>query len=284
LSVKVRIFVIIIFICNNITSQNVKIFGHRGCRGLMPENTISSFQKAIELGADGIEWDVVVNKNHELIISHEPYIDVNYCTRIDKTEILNNSPNYLNIYKMSTAQVKEYDCGSLYQKEFPNQTLYSSTKPTVKECLDVLETLNPLILFEIKSAEDNYGEYQPHPKIYAKIIFNELSNYKNLNNIYFMSFDSNILNELNKLMPGQKYIYLSYNPLSSIVDCLNDLNFKPFALGLYYQLISTEAIELSHKKKIELYAWTVNDVDMGNKLIQMGIDGLISDYPNYFIK
>ena len=59
--------------------QKMQIYGHRGCRGLLPENTIVGFKKALDLGADGIEWDVVVNKEKKLIISHEPYIDTLYC-------------------------------------------------------------------------------------------------------------------------------------------------------------------------------------------------------------
>ena len=70
-----------IILLHNLTmgQTNYKIYGHRGCRGLYPENTITGFEKAIELGVDGIEIDVVVNKDSQLIISHEPYIDTNYC-------------------------------------------------------------------------------------------------------------------------------------------------------------------------------------------------------------
>lgn len=66
-----------------------KIFDHRGCRGIYPENTIKGFKKAISLGVDRIELDVVVNKNQELFISHEFYIDTNYCitTKLEKKRI-----------------------------------------------------------------------------------------------------------------------------------------------------------------------------------------------------
>lgn len=77
-----------------------KIFGHRGCRGVYPENTIEGFKKAISFGVDGIELDVVVNKNQELVISHESYIDTNYCL----TNKLDNES--LNIYKMNIAEIQ----------------------------------------------------------------------------------------------------------------------------------------------------------------------------------
>ena len=85
-----------------------KIFGHRGCRGLYPENTIVGFQKAIQMGVDGIEFDIVLNKNLQIIVSHEPYVDTSYC-------ISNlNQDHSLNIFEMSLDEIKKIDCGSKY--------------------------------------------------------------------------------------------------------------------------------------------------------------------------
>ena len=122
-----------------------KIFGHRGCRGIYPENTIKGFKKAISLGVDGIELDVVMNKNQELIIYHESYIDTNYCitAKLDKKS--------LNIYKMDVAKIQEIDCGSKFVKEYPNQLKIKEKKPTFKEFKKELNNYNGDILFEINS-------------------------------------------------------------------------------------------------------------------------------------
>ena len=95
------VIILSIIFSSTIMGQNeYKIFGHRGCRGLYPENTIIGFQKAIKMGVDGIEFDVVVNKNLQLIISHEPYIDTSYC-------ISNlNQEHSLNIFEMSLDEIK----------------------------------------------------------------------------------------------------------------------------------------------------------------------------------
>ena len=261
----------------------MKIYGHRGCRGLLPENSIISFKKAIELGVDGIEWDVVVNKDQELIVSHEPYIDLSYCKIIEEHSD-KKFPKDLNIYEMTHEEIKMFDCGNVKNNEFPDQKLIYHTKPSVQDCLKEVKKENPIILFEIKSSEKNYGSYQPHPKDYAKIIFNEVKNYEHIKNIIFMSFDPNILNELFKIIPNQKFIYLDYNPLNTLEKCLSFLDFKPFALGLYYPIINEETIQNAHKKEIGIYAWTVNEQNIGNNLKKMGLDGLITDYPNLFIK
>ena len=77
----------------------VSFFGHRGCRGLYPENTIVGFKKAIELGVDGIEWDVVVNKDKQLVISHDQFFEREFCLMPDGSEISDEKAT--NIYQMS---------------------------------------------------------------------------------------------------------------------------------------------------------------------------------------
>ena len=261
-------------------SQNsVEFFGHRGCRGLYPENTINGFKKAIDLGVDGIEWDVVVNKDNQLIISHEPYIDSNYCIKFNQTEI--NSET--NIYKMSLADVKSYDCGIKGNKHFPSQEKTSETKPSFKEAEQELIDYKGKILFEIKSRSSHYGTYQPNPKDYARIIYNETKNSTLLNQIIFMSFDSKILNELQKLHSKSKFILLEYNPLISYSKLIRSLKFKPFGIGLNYAIISSKTLSTAHKDNVKVYAWTVNDKEKGKQLIEKGVDGIITDFPNYFI-
>ena len=79
-------FLSLLFLCilTQIIAQNtIRVIGHRGCRGVMPENTISGFQRAFEDGADGIEWDVVVNGEGKLVVSHEPYFHKDFC--LEKT-------------------------------------------------------------------------------------------------------------------------------------------------------------------------------------------------------
>jgi glycerophosphoryl diester phosphodiesterase len=283
-----RTVVFLIILLHNsmiLTGQNIKIFGHRGCRGLLPENSIAAFNKAIDIGVDGIEWDVVVNKNKELIISHEAYIDNSYCKCLDGNSIQDESKENLNIYNMTTEDINKYDCGSIYRSRFPNQTLQKSRKPSVKQAFSEINfNNNTEILFEIKSSPTDYNIYQPKVEEYCKIIYNELINNTRLEYIVFMSFDRNILNELVKLLPNNKYIYLIYNPLKSYKTIIEELNFEAFGLGIYHHIISETTIKQAHNNNIKIYAWTVNTNQEAQKLINKGVDGIITDYPNLFIK
>jgi len=253
-----------------------KIFGHRGCRGIYPENTIEGFKKAIEFGVDGIELDVVVNKNQELVISHESYIDTSYCL----TNKIDNES--LNIYKMNISEIQDIDCGSKFVKEFPNQLKVKEKKPTYKEFKKELIDYQGDILFEIKCDYDLVNEYFPDYEKYAKIIFEETRFSRHFDNIYFMSFDYRILNELFKIMPNSKYIYLSSN--KEFEKQMKLLNFEPFGVGIDFNIISQKIIDLVHNKKQVIYGWTINDEENSKSLTSMGLDGVITDYPNIIKK
>ena len=253
-----------------------KIFGHRGCRGIYPENTIEGFKKAIAFGVDGIELDVVVNKNQELVISHESYIDTNYCL----TNKLDDES--LNIYKMNISEIQEIDCGSKFVKEFPQQLKVKEKKPTYKEFKKELIDYQGDILFEIKCEYNLVNKYFPDYEKYAKIIFEETRNSKHLDKIYFMSFDYRILNELFKIIPNSKYIYLSSN--KEFEKEMKLLNFEPFGVGLNYNIINQKTIDFVHNKKQIIYGWTINDEENSKSLTSMGLDGVITDYPNIIKK
>mgnify|MGYP001376156561 CR=1 FL=1 len=266
-----------ILLSSAIIGQNeYKIFGHRGCRGIYPENTINGFKKAIALGVDGIELDIVVSKNQELIISHESYIDTNYCltTKLDEKN--------LNIYKMNVTEIQKIDCGSKFIKEFPSQLKVKEKKPTYKEFKKELNNYNGDILFEIKCEYNLVNEYFPEYENYARIVFEETRYSKHLDNIYFMSFDFRILNELFKIMPNSKYIYLSSN--KDFRQEMKLLNFDPVGVGIDFNLISQEIIDFIHNKKQIIYGWTINNEESSKTLTSMGIDGVITDYPNIIKK
>jgi glycerophosphoryl diester phosphodiesterase len=269
---------ILLFTLNFITisSQNqYKIFGHRGCRGIYPENTLNGFKKAIELNVDGIELDIVVNKNQELVISHEPYIDSLYCIK----NVLNKKEN---IFKMNIKEIQEVDCGSKFIKEFPNQIKVKEQKPTFKEFSRTFKNYQGDILIEIKYDSNKINEYYPNYSSYAKLIYNETKNGRVFKNLYLMSFNIKILKELYKIMPDTKYIFLSES--KDWISQMKLLSFKPHGVGVKYKKIKKSLISEIHNNEQIIYAWTVNKLKKYKKLIALGVDGIITDYPDIISK
>lgn len=257
-----------------------KIYGHRGCRGLFPENTLEGFEHAINLGVDGIEWDVVVSKNKELIISHEPYLDGGYCLDKDGTEISVNDGKKINFYELSSAEIQRFDCGSKEYTKYPEQKKLKTHKPTVQEAFNYLDLSKTTILFEVKSEEADYGSFQPSPDEYAEIIAAEIEGFEFKNNIIFMCFDPMLLEALHDLLPGYRYVYLTYKPFTSVKKFLKDISFQPYALGMYHRTIRKKDIKQLHELQVNVFAWTVNTSQQAEKLKKYNIDGIITDYPD----
>lgn len=257
--------------------NNVKIAGHRGCRGLYPENSILGFQKAIEFGADAVEFDVVVNRDSQLVVSHEPYIDPTYCWDANSNSL--RKTKTLRIFNMSQDEVESFDCGSKPHPKFQEQVKLKTCKPLLKTVFDSVDFSGVTLLFEIKY---KFGDTLNYPSVesYANIVLNEANASKYKSQIVFMSFDSAILNQIQKMDTTFKLVYLVYQPKRNVLSFMDDLRFKPYALGLFYPTIRKKKIQILNKKGIQTFAWTVNNEKKAAKLINNGIDVLITDFPD----
>ena len=97
-----------------------------------------------------------------------------------------------------------------------------------------------------------------------------------------MSFDKNILEELYKLDPTLNLVYLSEK--KGIKKSLKELSFKPNSVGLYYRTINKRTVNNLRDLDIGIYAWTVNQIEDGHKMMSFAIDGIITDYPRRIIE
>lgn len=260
--------------------DDIQIAGHRGYRGLYPENSILGFQKALACGADAIEFDVVVNKDKQLVVSHEPFIDRTYCWNKDSSAIQNQKA--LRIFQMTQDEVECFDCGSKPHPQFPGQNKFNASKPLLTTVFDSVDFANVALLFEIKY---KFGDTLNYPSVeeYAKIVLNEASASKFKNQIVFMSFDANVLNQIHKIDTAFKLVYLVYQPKNNVLSFLEDLTFNPYALGMFYPTIRKRKIQVLFKKGIKTFAWTVNTEKKAQQLANMGVDVLITDFPELLI-
>ena len=115
------------------TSPTFEIEGHRGARGLLPENTIPSFIKALEYGVKTIELDVVVSRDNKLVVSHEPWFSSVISLDPKGNPIPAEKQKEHNIYNMNYSEIKKYDVGSLGNKDFPEQQKMKTYKPLLSE-------------------------------------------------------------------------------------------------------------------------------------------------------
>jgi glycerophosphoryl diester phosphodiesterase len=268
------IFVLLV----NFGYSQVNYYGHRGCRGILPENSIPAFQKALEMGADGIELDVVVNKDEQLVVSHEPYFKKEFCSDSTGNEI-KNEQRY-NTFLMTQNEIRKFDCGAKGNPGFPEQKRLPVTKPLLQEVFEQVNLAGKTLLLEVKSEAKEYSISQPHPKEFAQLVFSEAKKISANVKIYYMSFDPKILEELYALDTTIQTVYLTYSPFKSVRTFLREIQITPTVLGMFYPTISKRNVHRLANRNIQTFAWTVNKEDVSEDLLVKGVTGIITDYPD----
>ena len=234
--------------------------------------------------------DVVISKDLQVVVSHEPWMNDLFCTRPDNDYVESNSQDQYNLFKMDYAEIATYDCGKRGNLEFPSQKKIAEHKPLLNEVLTKVETflkenkLSPISYnIEIKSEPEHDHIFQPEPKTFVNLLYQELKKHKCLNRIYLQSFDVRILKEIKKNDPKMRLALLVENDEDAETN-INRLGFTPEIYSPYFYFVNQKPVSDLHEKKIKLIPWTVNEISDMKNLLELGVDGIITDYPDRLIK
>lgn len=260
---------------------------HRGASGLKPENTIVAMTKAIEEGANVIELDVHISKDKKVVVTHDPRINRSISLLPNGEELEEGNTEEYAIYQMNYADIRKYDVGS----KFYSRNGQKSTKahiPLLSELIDSVEQFAaenkyPKVIYniEIKATPEKDGIYQPAPPKFIDLIM-EVIREKDLGNdrYYLQSFDFRLLQQIKKDYPQVITAFLTGNKENSLEENINKLGFTPQIYSPNFNLVKPDLIEKSHKAGMKLVPWTVNSEADMTRLIDLGVDGIITDYPN----
>jgi len=271
--------------------MKVAIYGHRGARGLFPENTLQGFLYAASLGLAGIELDVVISKDNKVVVSHEPWMNPKTCTKpnLSKVSFLRRK----NLYRMNYADIKLYDCGMRGNPTFRKQKKIAAYKPLLSEVIEqveaVLEKVNshqlianslkkPIYIIEIKSNWITDNRLHPPPEEFVKLVMKELEPFGINNRILIQSFDMRPLNIIHKNNPDIMLGMLVRSP-RFIKRRMKTLDFTPYTCGTYYKLTSERWVKRIHALGMKSLVWTENEKRDISHHLKMGVDGIITDYP-----
>jgi glycerophosphoryl diester phosphodiesterase len=269
--------------CNS--NKQLDIQGHRGCRGLYPENSLPAFEKAIELGVTTLELDIAITKGKEVVVSHEPFMSRTICFNPKGTVITEEMDMKYNLYEMTHKEIKQFDCGTKFHPTYPNQKKIKTYKPLLVEVFNLVKAKNPKVKLniEIKSKPRYYGVYTPHPKEYVKIVLDEIIENKMFNQVNLQSFDLVILEEIKKQSPKMP-VALLVDEDETISGKLAKLSYKPEIISPYFKLLTFETIKQYHAKDYQIIPWTVNEEQDLFKMLRWNVDGIITDYPDRLIE
>lgn len=264
--------------------------GHRGCRGLMPENTIPAMITALNHGVTTLEMDVVITKDRQVVVSHDPWFDHNITTKPDGSYINLKDEKKYNIYQMTYDEVKNYDVGMKPHPRFPQQQKLKVIKPLLSNLIDSVENYmrtskrpHPFYNIETKCLPLTDNKFHPDPPAFVDLLMAVVNDKGISDKVIIQSFDFRTLQYLHRQYPSIKTAMLieDYDK-RSFDDQLKSLGFTPTIYSPHYSLVNNELIKKCHEKNIKVIPWTVNDKEAIERLKSMGLDGLITDYPNLF--
>jgi glycerophosphoryl diester phosphodiesterase len=272
----------------NSVPQKFNLEGHRGCRGLMPENTVPAMLKAIDLDVNTLEMDVVISADKKVVVSHEPFFNHEITTLRDGETIEAKNEWQYNIFHMTYDSVKLYDVGLKPHPRFPYQQKMKVVKPLLADLIDAVETYciktnHPEIFYniEIKSLDLTDNIYHPAPEEYADLVMKVIDDKKITNRVTIQSFDVRSLKIVSQKYPSMKLSYLiDVGYTIPLKDFKKQVGFKPNIISPDYSLVTQQIIDSLHKQNIQIIPWTVNDIEVAKKLYQMRVDGIITDYPD----
>jgi len=264
--------------------------GHRGCRGLMPENTIPAMLNALDLRVTTLEMDAVITKDKKIVLSHEPFFNHEITTKPDGNYVTENEEKSLNIYKMTYEEVKKFDVGMKPHPRFPDQQKMKVSKPLLSDVIDTVmqyivkgKKPMPFLNIETKSQPFSDNLYHPGPEEFVDLLMGVIKDKKIEAYVIIQSFDFRTLQYLHKKYPDIKTAALieDYDK-RSLEQHVITLGFVPTVYSPSYLLVNEKLVEDCHAKKMKIIPWTVNDKAKIEQLKKMGVDGIITDYPNLF--
>ena len=242
---------------------NVNIIAHRGANKRAPQNTLPAFQKAIEMGTDGFETDVHLTKDNVPVICH------NYT--IDET-----SNGTGEIEKMTLEELKKYDFGSYYSKDFKGTPL-----PTLEEFLQLAKGKGLKILnIELKPEKDTARR-----EILVRKTLELVEQYGMSDILLISSFSTEILEYIKQIDPKCQTAYLypcgyfrAYLAVLPPIKLMKSMSCK--AAHPHKLCIKDSFVKKAHENDIDVNVWTVNESEEIRKMIKAGVDGIITDCPD----
>ena len=274
------------------TNTSFDIQGHRGARGHYPENSIPAFLYALKVGVTTLELDVAINAEGHAVVSHEPWMSASICSHEDGSVVTEAEAKKLRIYAMTDAQVKSYDCGSRGNPHHSEQTKMPTVKPLLSDLLGVVaqaetviseksELARPAVLFNVEIKSLPQGDLIFHPKVeeFAQILIDTLKQHSVLSRSSIQSFDARALEAVHAIDASIPTVWLIEN-VDGLAKNLAKLSFLPSVYSPHFSLVDADLIKSAHAQGIRVIPWTVNSEDEIHSMLKLGVDGIISDYPD----
>lgn len=289
-------------------AQVFDLQGHRGARGLAPENTLAAFRKALEIGVTTIETDLAATADGTLVLSHDPLLNPDLTRGPDGKWLTENGPA---IRSLTLAQLKAYDVGridpgSRYARQWPAQAATDGERvPALAELVALVgATGKPQVRFNLETKlTPQRPQDAPDPQSFAHLVVDAVRRLGIADRTTVQSFDWRTLVALKRLAPELRTACLTIESsgMNTVQPAADDAS--PWHAGLkladhggslprlvqaagcdtwsmFWRNLTPVLADEAKALRLKLVPWTVNDRTEMGRLIDLGVDGLITDYPD----
>jgi glycerophosphoryl diester phosphodiesterase len=296
----------------NDTGKKLYVIGHRGAAGLAPENTLAAFTRALELGVDGIELDVLMTADGKLVVHHDYRLKPEIA-RTPNSEWVKKGSSPV-IMELSLAELRTFDVGRLnphttYAGRYPQQQPVDGERiPTLREVVQLLKSkpeTNTQLYVEIKTSPRK-PKLTPPPEEIATAVVKLLDEENVTDRTLIESFDWRSLFHVQKIAPSIRLVFLSSTAMRHNTIRIGMPGPSPWTAGLdiddydgsiprlvkaaggrfwaprHNQVMNYE-IEAAHRLGIKVFVWTVDRRADMIRFMEMGVDGIITNRPDILL-
>lgn len=261
-------------------ADKIEVQGHRGARWSRPENTLPAFQFALENGADAVELDMHVTKDDQVVVSHDHFLNPKLCVDQNGARIRGD----ILIRSLTLSELQKYDCGSLQNPDFPEQQPVAKTPiPTLEAVFELIEK-SPLpaakiLQFNIETkSEEKHPEYTPEPERFVELVLALLKKHGLMSRVILESFDYRTLKIAHRLEPSLRLSVLIHRrPRGGLVPLMKEIEAQ--TVSPEYSWLNANDVAELHSAGCKVLPWTPNAPDDWHRLIEIGVDGIITDNP-----
>ncbi len=259
----------------------IEVQGHRGARALRPENTLAAFRYALGLGVDVLELDVTVTKDDHLVVAHDLFLNPAICLDPKGAKLAGR----VSIRSLTLEALQRYDCGTLRNPRFPTQQpVPGEGVPTLDAVFELLESTEGAervrLNIEAKSVPSRPDLTFP-PEGWADALVTALSDPKRLARVTVQSFDHRILRALKARLPDVVIAALVAKSLPDLAELAKDLDADIISPNLDW--ITEPVVKSLHARGVRVIPWTANTEEEWSRLLDLHVDGIITDDPGGLI-
>jgi glycerophosphoryl diester phosphodiesterase len=285
-------------------AQTIDLQGHRGARGLLPENTLPAFRKALELGVTTLELDIAITKDAVLVIHHDPTLNPDLTRDANGRFLEGRGPA---IHSLTWAELQTYDVGRLkpgtpYAANYPDQKPLDGTRiPRLADLFELVRD-NAKVRFAIETKLDpGKPDETLAPEPFARAVVEAIRKAGMAGRSQILSFDWRTLQVVQKIAPEIPTVYLSIQRRMDNIQAANP-GGSPWTAGfqhrdhgsvpkmikaaggsvwsVYFNDLTPAAREEAKALGLKVLVWTVNDPAAMARMLDLGVDGLITDRPD----